>query len=82
MVIQINITLVTLYRVLYFPVGKLVVSGVFHSRYIIDGCILLSDQEGLEERKRKKPKLSHTAWQSFKIPLQNSGMINDKKFEH
>ena len=37
-----NIRLVALYNILYFPVGKLVVSGVFHCRYIIKFVILLT----------------------------------------
>ena len=35
MVIRKNITLVAWYKVLHFPVGKWVVSGIFHRRYII-----------------------------------------------
>ena len=30
---------------LYFPIGKWVVSGVFHRRYLINSCIIGADRQ-------------------------------------
>ena len=40
-----NIKLVARYKILYFPVGKRVVSGVFHVRYIIKWIMRLHEKQ-------------------------------------
>ena len=58
MVIRKTITLVAWYKMLYFPVGKWVVSGVFHRRYIINNIlwwIMITDgQKCVWRRGREK----------------------------